>query len=62
MGVPAWEVGYTSAIPRREDNEFRQGHVEGIGLKKIIIIIIIIIMIDDLRTKTSPLSWIFIVS
>jgi len=33
MGVPTWEVGYTSAIPRREDHEVRQGHV-GHWIKK----------------------------
>jgi len=33
MGVPNSEVGYTSAMPRREDHEVRKGHV-GIGLKK----------------------------
>ena len=27
MGVPTSEVGYTSAMPRREDHEFRKGHV-----------------------------------
>jgi len=31
MGVPTSEVGYTSAMPRREDHEVRKGHVEGIG-------------------------------
>jgi len=34
MGVPTWEVGYTSAIPRREDHEVRQGHVGALDLKK----------------------------
>jgi len=33
MGVPTWEVGYTSAMPRREDHEVRQGHV-GHWIKK----------------------------
>jgi len=33
MGVPTSEVGYTSAMPRREDNEVRQGHV-GHWIKK----------------------------
>ena len=33
MGVPASEVGYTSAMPRREDHEVRQGHV-GHWIKK----------------------------
>ena len=27
MGVPTSEVGYTSAMPRREDHEVRKGHV-----------------------------------
>ena len=27
MGVPTSEVGYISAMPRREDHEVRQGHV-----------------------------------
>jgi len=27
MGVPTLEVGYTSAMPRREDHEVRKGHV-----------------------------------
>jgi len=27
MGVPTSEVGYTSAVPRREDHEVRKGHV-----------------------------------
>ena len=35
MGVPNSEVGYTSAMPRREDHEVRQGHV-GHWIKKII--------------------------
>ena len=35
MGVPTWEVGYTSAMPRREDHEVRQGHV-GHWIKKIL--------------------------
>ena len=34
MGVPTSEVGYTSAMPRREDHEVRKGHVAGIGEKK----------------------------
>ena len=28
MGVPTSEVGYTSAMPRREDHEVRKGHVD----------------------------------
>jgi hypothetical protein len=27
MGVPISEVGYTPAMPRREDNEVHKGHV-----------------------------------
>jgi len=34
MGVPTSEVGYTSAMPRREDHEVRKGHV-GHWIKKI---------------------------
>jgi len=33
MGVPTSEVGYTSAMPRREDHEVRKGHV-GHWIKK----------------------------
>ena len=29
MGVPTSEVGYTSAMHRREDHEVRKGHVGG---------------------------------
>ena len=41
MGVPTWEVGYTSAMPRKEDHEVRQGHV-GHWIKKYIYIYIYI--------------------
>jgi len=33
MGVPTSEVGYTSAMPRREDHEVRKRHV-GHWIKK----------------------------
>jgi len=33
MRVPTSEVGYTSAMPRREDHEVRKGHV-GHWIKK----------------------------
>jgi len=33
MSVPTSEVGYTSAMPSREDHEVRQGHV-GHWIKK----------------------------
>ena len=33
MGVPTSEIGYTSAMPRREDHEVRKGHV-GHWIKK----------------------------
>jgi len=33
VGVPTSEVGYTSAMPRREDHEVRKGHV-GHWIKK----------------------------
>jgi len=35
MGVPTSEVGYTSAMPRREDHEVRKGHVGALGEKNI---------------------------
>jgi len=35
MGVPTSEVGYTSAMPRREDHEVRKAHV-GHSIKKCI--------------------------
>ena len=31
MGVPTSEVGYTSAMPRREDHEVHKGHVVVVG-------------------------------
>jgi len=34
MVVPTSEVGYTSAMPRREDHEVRKGHVGPLGGKK----------------------------
>jgi len=34
MGVPNSEVGYTSAMPRREDHEVRKGHVGHWGKEK----------------------------
>jgi len=33
MGIPTSEVGYTSAMPRREDHEVRKRHV-GHWIKK----------------------------
>jgi len=39
MGVPTSEVGYTSAMPRREDHEVRKGHVVALGEKRKIFII-----------------------
>jgi len=35
MGVPTSEVGYTSAIPRREDHEVHKGRVVAMGGKNI---------------------------
>jgi len=32
MGAPTSEVGYTPAMPRREDDEVHKGHV--VALKK----------------------------
>jgi len=37
MGVPTSEVGYTSAMPRREDHEVRKGHVRHWIKKKYLI-------------------------
>jgi len=31
MGVPTSEVGYTAAMPRREDHEVHKGHVVALG-------------------------------
>ena len=31
MGVPTSEVGYTPAMPRREDHEVHKGHVAALG-------------------------------
>ena len=31
MGVPTSEVGYTPAMPRREDHEVHKGHVVELG-------------------------------
>jgi hypothetical protein len=34
MGVPTSEVGYTPAMPRREDHEVHKGHVVAMDKKK----------------------------
>ena len=34
MGVPTSEVGYTPAMPRREDHEVHKGHVVALDQKK----------------------------
>ena len=34
MGVPTSEVGYTLAMPRREDHEVHKGHVVALEEKK----------------------------
>jgi len=34
MGVPNSEVGYTPAMPRREDHEIHKGHVVSLGERK----------------------------
>ena len=31
LGVPTSEVGYTPAMPRREDHEVHKGHVVALG-------------------------------
>ena len=33
MGFPTSEVGYTSAMPRREDHEVHKGHVVAMDKK-----------------------------
>ena len=38
MGVPISEVGYTSAMPRREDHEVHKGHVVALGGEKKILV------------------------
>jgi len=35
MGVPTSEVGYTSAMPRREDHEVRKEHVGALDKKNV---------------------------
>jgi len=45
MGVPNSEVGYTSAMPRREDNAVRKGHVGSLDKKSIIIIIVFFVIL-----------------
>jgi hypothetical protein len=34
MGVPISEVGYTPAMPRREDHEVHKGHVVALDQEK----------------------------
>ena len=34
MGVPTSDVGYTPAMPRREDHEVHKGHVVALDKKK----------------------------
>ena len=34
MGVPTSEVGYTPAMPRREDHEVHKGHVVALGKER----------------------------
>ena len=34
MGIPVSEVGYTPAMPRREDHEVHKGHVVALDPKK----------------------------
>jgi hypothetical protein len=35
MGVPTSEVGYTPAMPKKEDHEVYEGHVVALEEKKI---------------------------
>jgi len=41
MGVPTSEVGYISAMPRREDHLSPQGHVGALGEMMIMIMMMI---------------------
>ena len=52
MGVPTSEVGYTSAMPRKEDHEVRQGHVGELGGGDICNVVMIM---TQIKTKTSAL-------
>jgi len=38
MGVPTSEVGYTPAMPRREDHEVQKEHMVALGRKKIAVL------------------------
>jgi len=54
MGVAASEVGYTSAMPRREDHEVRNGHV-GHRIKKKKYANLKIFLTEESRTYTAEL-------
>jgi len=58
MGVPTSEVGYTSAMPRREDHEVRKGHV-GHWIKKILLSGAVRIYVSDSRIQ---FEFIFVVN
>jgi hypothetical protein len=42
MGVPALEVGYTSATTGRGDHEVRKGHVVALGEKLLLFLLLFI--------------------
>jgi hypothetical protein len=50
MGVPTSEVGYTTAMPRREDHE---GHVVALDLKKNVLLIGLYIRYVESKPKTA---------
>jgi len=54
MGVPTSEVGYTPAMPRREDHEVHKGHV--VALEKIYIYIIRHTNVGH-RTDFNMMAW-----
>ena len=51
MGVPTSEVGYTPAMPRREDHEVHKGHVVALDKKKYIYIVITLYFLYLLYTE-----------
>jgi hypothetical protein len=62
MGVPNSEVGYTPAMPRREDHEVHKGHVVALEEKNILQLLLTGFLVEvhcvflDMRT-VSPEGW-----
>jgi len=56
MGVPTSEVGYTSAMPRREDHEVRKGHVGHWTKKKNLFLKIIVRLAEDKNENLMTLE------